>query len=82
MELFIAILQKLFENEKVEVSFPNLKLDLNSVFEQECFKTLQKIKAAVEDESLDDSECFKKIEEIICIFEHLGSDGGGRHDFG
>ena len=27
-------------------------------------------------------ECFIKIEEIIRLFESLGSDGGVRHDFG
>ena len=24
----------------------------------------------------------KEIVEIVCAFEHIGSDGGSRHDFG
>ena len=46
------------------------------------YQTLQKIKAVIEDDSLDDPECFAKIEKIICAFENIGSGGGFRHDFG
>ena len=52
------------------------------IVEQESYKALQKIKAVLEDDSLDDPECFMKIERIIRIFEEIGSDGGNRHDFG
>ena len=38
--------------------------------------------AVIQDDSLADSECFMKIEEIIAVFEILGSGGGLRHDFG
>ena len=31
--------------------------------------------------SLDDAECFQRIEEIVCAYEAIGSDGGSRHDF-
>ncbi|MEE1055782.1 MAG: hypothetical protein UH239_00850 [Acutalibacteraceae bacterium] len=48
----------------------------------ESYKALQKIKTIIEDDSLEDKECFMKIEEIVCLFEALGSDGGNRHDFG
>ena len=41
-----------------------------------------KIKAIIEDDSLEDKECFRKIEEIVCAFEEIGSNGGSRHDFG
>lgn len=47
-----------------------------------CYQTLQKIRDIVRDESLDDRECFAKIEEIVCLFEEIGSHGGGRRDFG
>ena len=56
----------------------------NSIYkllECECYKALQKIKAILENEALSDEECFYKIEEIVCVFEELGSDGGSRHDF-
>ena len=50
--------------------------------ELECYKALRKIKAILENDALADSECFQQIEEIVCTFEELGSDGGSRHDFG
>ena len=55
---------------------------LVDLIELNCYQTLKKIKAIIEDDSLDDSECFMRIEKIIRIFEEMGSDGGNRHDFG
>ena len=45
-------------------------------------KALEKIRAILADDALSDAECFRKIEAIVCVLEELGSDGGGRHDFG
>jgi len=42
----------------------------------------QKIKAVIEDDSLEDRDCFIKIEEIVSAFEDIGSTCGPRHDFG
>ena len=50
--------------------------------EGKCFHTLQEIQTVLNDDSLDDPECFMKIEQIVEIFEQLGSNGGTRHDFG
>lgn len=50
--------------------------------EMRCYEALRKIKNILEDESLTDTVCFQKIEEIIKVFEEIGSDGGSRHDFG
>ncbi|MDD3164847.1 MAG: hypothetical protein PHS97_03220 [Oscillospiraceae bacterium] len=47
-----------------------------------CYQALLAIKAALNDDTLQDDACFQKIEEIVCIFEALGSNGGARHDFG
>lgn len=55
------------------------KMDLYT--EMRCYEALRKIKAVLEDESLTDAACFQKIEEMINIFEEIGSDGGSRHDF-
>ena len=55
---------------------------LSDAIEQTCYQTLKKIKAIIEDDSLDDPECFYKIEQIVCLLEKIGSDGGNRHDFG
>ena len=46
-----------------------------------CFYALKRIKAILEDDSLDDENCFWRIEEIVRIFENIGTDAGSRHDF-
>ena len=43
---------------------------------------LLQIQHILKDESLNDQECFYKIEEIVRVFERLGSGCGSRHDFG
>lgn len=83
MELYQEILCHVFANEKIQVSFPNLiNTDVTKIVELECYKALAKIKAILEDDALADSECFQQIEEIVCAFGALGSNGGSRHDFG
>ena len=83
MELYEEILCHVLANEKVQVSFPELvHTDVAKIVELECYKALGKIKAILENDALTDSECFQQIEEIVCTFEELGSNGGSRHDFG
>jgi len=81
MELY----QEILANLLAEAILLHLKetnwLSLPQLVEGECYKTLQKIKAIVDDDSLDDAQCFMKIEEIVCAFEEIGSSGS-RHDFG
>lgn len=82
MELYQEILCHVFANEKIQVSFPELiHTDVTKIVELECYKTLAKVKAIIENDALEDSECFQQIEEIVCTFEELGSGGGSRHDF-
>lgn len=81
MELYREILCHLLQNENVEIRFPDLKPQ-HEVVESICYRTLQKIKEILQDDTLQDKECFEKIEEIICAFEAIGSSGGNRHDFG
>lgn len=81
MELYKEILISALKDEDVTVVFPNLKIDGKEIVEMECYKALKEIKKVLENDSLEDKECFEKIEEIVCIFESLGSNGGGRHDF-
>ena len=76
MELFTELLINALENGKIEVTFPDLKLDPAEIVE------LQSYAALLEDHTLDDPECFKKIEKIVQTLELLGSGGGTRHDFG
>ena len=83
MELYQEILCHVFANEKIQVSFPELfNTDVTKIVELECYTALGKIKAILEDDALADSECLRQIEEIVCAFEALSSDGGSRHDFG
>ena len=79
MELHQEILRHMLADEKIQVFFPELTdSDSTKIVELECYRALRKIKAILE----DDSECFYRIEEIVCVFEDLGSDCGSRHDFG
>ena len=46
-----------------------------------CYYALKRIKAILEDDSLDDENCFWRIEEIVRVLENIGTDAGSRHDF-
>ena len=82
MQLYQEILAAVLAKEEVQITFPNLNINLTEMIESESYQALQKIKTVITDDSLTDRECFMKIEEIINIFETLGSGGGTRHDFG
>ena len=55
---------------------------LKEMLNNKCYKVLLEIKEILEADDLSDAECFDKIEQIVLIFESLGSGLGGRHDFG
>lgn len=76
MQLYQEILAAVLAKEEVQITFPNLNINLTEMIESESYQALQKIKTVITDDSLTDSECFMKIEEIINIFETLGSGGG------
>lgn len=81
MELYRELLLHILKNGEIKVVIAEPKIDLTEIIELDCYRTLEKIKAVIEDTSLDDESCFLKIEEIIQIFESLGSNSQ-RHDFG
>lgn len=81
MELYKEILTGFLEKQTICVTFPDLHMDPAQIITIESYKALEKIKAIMNDDSLEDKTCFMKIEEIVCLFERLGSDGGSRHDF-
>ena len=56
--------------------------DAQEIVESSCYQTLQRIRAVLYDDTLDDAACFQRIEAIVRAFEAVGSDGGNRHDFG
>ena len=82
MELYKEILAHALAYGEIRVIFSGQEPDISKIVEQECYKALQKIKAIIEDDGLEDKECFLKIEEIVQALEQIGSDGGTRHDFG
>ncbi len=81
MNLYQEMLCHLLQSEQIEVKFPNLPAMVNMV-ELRSYQALQKIKEILEDDTLSDKECFWKIEEIVTVFERMGSGAGNRHDFG
>ena len=78
MELYKEILARVLEKEALHVTFPNLELNAKEIVELQCYQALQRIKAIIEDDNLSDCAC---VEEIVRVFECIGSDGGNRHDF-
>lgn len=82
MQLYKEILTQILSNQEIHITFPNLNINPTVIIQSESYQALQKIKAVIHDDSLTDNECFMKIEEFICVFEALGSNGGTRHDFG
>ena len=68
--------------DEILASFVRQNMDDGAIVNAVCYHTLKKIKAVLEDDSLDDVSCFQRIEQIVCLFEEIGSDGGNRHDFG
>lgn len=82
MELYKEILVSVLTNGKTQASLPALNTDVQRLVESRCYQALCRIKSILADDSLDDKACFMKIEEIVCVFEDIGSNGGSRHDFG
>ncbi len=81
MDLCKEILVRILENKEIKITFENFNINPTDIVECASYGALQKIKAIIQDDSLDDGECFIRIEEIVRVFEDLGSTGGTRHDF-
>ena len=82
MELYKEILAHALMCGEIQITFRGQEPDISRIVEDTCYKALQRIKAVIEDDSLEDKECFMKIEEIVNVLEDIGSGGGSRHDFG
>ena len=78
MKLWQSIIMNIAKKHEGKIK----KLDIEKLFEKECYLMLERIKAILEDDSLCDKDCFEKIEAIVSQFEEIGSDCGTRHDFG
>jgi len=78
MGLLTEVLVKLLEKEEIQVTFPGISFAYSDLIEMQAFQALEKIKAIIENDSLNDFMC---IEKIVCVLEEYGSSGGNRHDF-
>jgi len=78
MELYKEIIAQVIQQQKIEVTFPDLQISAKEIVEMQCYQTLEKIQAIIHDDALDDFAC---VEKSVRLFEKLGSDGGNRHDF-
>lgn len=82
MDLLCQILSEILQQEKIEVTFPQLTIKIEELLQNTCFKALCEIKEILEDDTLDDEICFEKIEKIVLEIEKIGGTCGNRHDFG
>ena len=80
MELWEGMIPQILEEDGAQIGM-RYRCDLRELTEAKCYATLARIRAVLDDPTLDDPSCFMKIEEIVRIFEEIGSDGGCRHDF-
>lgn len=80
MDLYKEMIAEILQKKLLQQICENLNVE--HILKMECYRALKEIKECLEDEPLDDAGCFMKIEEIVSIFEDMGSDGGSRHDFG
>ena len=78
MELFKEVLVKILARDGILSSPQDLDIIAVEAIEGECCRALRQIKALVEDKSLSDFEC---IEEIVGVFESVGSACMFRHDW-
>ena len=79
MDLYKDILIETLSKYNAKITFENIKTESpNEIVEKTCYKTLQRIRRVLDNDSLDDFEC---IERIVKLLENIGSDGMSRHDF-
>lgn len=80
MELYADLLAKLLEQGRIQVTFPDIQVE--KTLESCCYQALAKIRGILENDTYSDAVCCQKIEEIVRVYESLGSNCGTRHDFG
>jgi len=81
MELSNEMLIKILQGQTIKIEFPALTVSPKELLELRAYQALKKIKAIIEDDSLEDITCFDKIEKIVCLFEEIADGAGTRHDF-
>ena len=81
MELLEDILYAIIKTGGAEIRLPE-NLDVEKLFSNACYRALEQIRCVLAEPRNSDESCFMQIEEIVRVFEKMGSDCGARHDFG
>ena len=58
-----------------KAKFADFIQEESEIVEMKCRRTIQKIKAIIENDSFDKHECVTKVEEIIWALEDIGLEG-------
>lgn len=66
--------------EKAGLTKEDLKTMAEALMKDAACRALEDIRRVLDDDRLDDPNCFQRIEEIVKIYEEMGSNGGSRHD--
>lgn len=78
MELYKEILIKVLSNSKIEIEFPHLEISAAEIVEIKAYKALKRIKQVLVCREVEKQDSLREIEEIIRVFEILGSDITGK----
>lgn len=83
MDFYESMINGFLENIRAIAGFQKEDLERWAVelMKDAACRALEDIRNVLDDDSLDDPTCFQRIEEIVKIYENIGSDGGSRHDF-
>ena len=83
MDFYESLLYKFSEKLRAAVTPSDEEKQslLAELMDSAACRTLEEIREVLDDERLDDQNCFQRIEEIVRLYEKLGSNGGSRHDF-
>lgn len=81
MKLYEEILWNELQSEALHSLILAKTIQVEQIVELACYSALEQIKVILEDDTLDDCNCFQRIEEIVRVYEQLGTDCGSRHDF-
>lgn len=78
MELYHQILAQYFASSQ---RFED-EINASAIVEGICYRALSSIQEVLNNPLLSDADCFRRIEQIVELFEQIGSYGNTRHDFG
>ena len=82
MDLYKEILIEILKYEVARVDFTHIKMNAAEIVDSVSYRALQKIKAIIEDDRLDEKDCFEKIKRIVHVYETIGSSGSHRQNLG